>query len=51
MAIGSAGAKNAAFFAAQIIGRKDPDVAKRVKAHKKKMAEDVQRKADAMPQE
>jgi phosphoribosylaminoimidazole carboxylase PurE protein len=48
MAIGNAGAKNAAFFAAQIIGRKDPEVAKRLKTYKKKMADEIEQKAHAM---
>lgn len=48
MAIGNAGARNAAFFAAQIIARKDPGVAKRLKAHKRKMADEIEKKARAM---
>jgi phosphoribosylaminoimidazole carboxylase PurE protein len=48
MAIGNAGAKNAAFFAAQIIGRKDPEIAKRLKTYKKKMADEIEKKAHAM---
>jgi phosphoribosylamine---glycine ligase len=48
MAIGNAGARNAAFFAAQIIGRKDPRVAKRLKAYKKKMADEIEKKARTM---
>lgn len=48
MAIGNAGAKNAAFFAAQIIGRKDPEVAKRLKTYKKKMADEIEKKAHTM---
>jgi len=48
MAIGTPGAKNAAFFAAQIVGRKDPEVAKRLKTYKKKMAEEIEKKAQAM---
>jgi phosphoribosylamine--glycine ligase len=48
MAIGIAGAKNAAFFAAQIVGRKDPEVAKRLKTYKKKMADEIEEKAHAM---
>ncbi len=48
MAIGKAGAKNAGIFAAQIIGRKDMKVAKRLKDLKKKMAEEVGRKAKAL---
>ncbi|KPK43666.1 MAG: phosphoribosylaminoimidazole carboxylase [Nitrospira bacterium SM23_35] len=48
MAIGNAGARNAAFFAAQIIGRKNPEIAKRLKAYKKKMADEIEKKARAM---
>lgn len=48
MAIGKAGSKNAAIFSAQIIGLKDPKVAKRLKAFKKKIAEDVERKSKAL---
>ncbi len=48
MAVGSAGARNAAFFAAQIIGRKDPEVVKRLRDYKKKMADDIEKKARAM---
>lgn len=48
MAIGNAGARNAAFFAAQIIGRKDQELAKRLKAYKKRMADEVEKKARAM---
>jgi phosphoribosylamine--glycine ligase len=51
MAIGGAGARNAAFLAAQIIGRKDPQIARRLRAYKKKMADDIQQKADSMPNE
>jgi len=49
MAIGGAGARNAAFLAAQIIGRKDPEIAKRLRAYKKKLADDIQKKARSMP--
>ncbi len=45
MAVGKAGAKNAAIFAAQILQSKDPKLAKTLKAYKKKMAEDVLKKA------
>jgi len=45
MAIGKAGAKNAAIFAAQILAAKDQEIAKDLKAYKKKMAEDVLKKA------
>jgi phosphoribosylaminoimidazole carboxylase PurE protein len=40
MAIGRAGAKNAAILSAQIIGRKDPEVVKRLKDYRRKMAEE-----------
>jgi phosphoribosylaminoimidazole carboxylase PurE protein len=39
MAIGKAGAKNAAILSAQIIGRKDREIAKRLKEYKKKMSD------------
>lgn len=45
MAIGKAGAKNAAIFSAQIIGLKDAKIAKRLKEFKKKMAEEVEKKS------
>lgn len=45
MAIGDAGAKNAAVFAAQIIGRKDRMVNQRLREFKRAMAEDVEKKA------
>jgi len=45
MAIGKAGAKNAAILSAQIIGRKDPEVVKRLKDYRKKMAEEVEKKS------
>jgi len=48
MAIGKAGAKNAAILAAQIIARKDASVADRLKVYKKQMAEEVERKAKAL---
>jgi len=48
MAIGKAGAKNAAILAAQIIARKDAQVANTLKAYKKQMAEEVESKAKAL---
>jgi phosphoribosylamine--glycine ligase len=48
VAIGKAGAKNAAILAAQIIGRKEPAITKRLKEFKKKMAEEVEKKAKAL---
>jgi phosphoribosylamine--glycine ligase len=41
MAIGRAGAKNAAILSAQIIGRKVPEIALRLKDYKKKMAKEI----------
>jgi phosphoribosylaminoimidazole carboxylase PurE protein len=48
MAIGKAGARNAAIFSAQIIGRKNPEIAKRLKDYKKKIAEEVKKKAKTL---
>ncbi|MDI6890851.1 MAG: 5-(carboxyamino)imidazole ribonucleotide mutase [Thermodesulfovibrionales bacterium] len=45
MAIGKAGAKNAAILSARIIGRKDSEVAKKLKEYKKKMSEEVEKRA------
>jgi phosphoribosylaminoimidazole carboxylase PurE protein len=45
MAIGKAGAKNAAILSAQIIGRKYPEVVRRLKDYRKKMAEEVEKKS------
>jgi len=47
MAIGRAGAKNAAILSAQIISKKDSRVAQRLKEYKKKMSEEVEVKAKA----
>jgi phosphoribosylaminoimidazole carboxylase PurE protein len=44
MAIGRAGARNAAIFSAQIIGKKDSRVSKRLKEYKKKLSEEVETK-------
>ena len=48
MAIGKAGSKNAAILSAQIIGLKDPRVAKKLRAFKKKMAKEVEKKSKAL---
>ncbi len=48
MAVGKAGAKNAAIFAIEIIGRKNTRAAKQLKEYKKKMAEEVEKKAKAL---
>jgi 5-(carboxyamino)imidazole ribonucleotide mutase len=44
LAIGKAGARNAGLLAARIVARVDPIVAERVRAQRKKMAEDVEAK-------
>lgn len=48
MAVGKAGAKNAAILAAQIIGRKDRGVLKRLSAYRKKMAAEIEKKAKTL---
>ncbi|TAL23471.1 MAG: AIR carboxylase family protein, partial [Nitrospirae bacterium] len=48
MAVGKAGAKNAAIFTAEILGRKDAKIARKLKDYKKKMAEEVEKKAKAL---
>ncbi|MCX5716872.1 MAG: 5-(carboxyamino)imidazole ribonucleotide mutase [Nitrospirae bacterium] len=45
MAVGKAGAKNAAIFAAEIIGRKDVKIVRQLKEYKKRLGEEVERKA------
>ena len=45
MAVGKGGAKNAAIFAAQILGLNDSGIARALKDYKKKMAEEVVKKA------
>ncbi len=44
MAIGKAGAKNAGIFAAQIVARRSPEVAKRLLSYKKSLAEEMEAK-------
>lgn len=48
MAVGKAGAKNAAVFAGEIIARKDAGIAKKLKAYKETMAEEVEKKAETL---
>ncbi len=48
MAIGKSGAKNAAILSAQIIAGKDKRVAKKLRDIKKRMAEEVEKKARAL---
>jgi len=45
MAIGKAGAKNAAIFAVEILGIKDPVITSSLKDYRKKMASEVLKKA------
>jgi len=44
MAIGKAGAVNAAIFAAEILGTSDPDIARKLVAHKEELARAVTEK-------
>jgi phosphoribosylcarboxyaminoimidazole (NCAIR) mutase len=44
MAIGKAGAKNAALFAARILAIEDKGINAKLSAYKKKMAKDVEKK-------
>ena len=48
MAIGKAGAKNAALFAARILAIGDKGIGAKLSAHKKKMARDVEKKQDTI---
>ena len=48
MAVGTAGAKNAAIFAAEIIGRKDAKIVRQLKEYKKRLEDEVERKAKAL---
>jgi phosphoribosylamine--glycine ligase len=48
MAIGKPGAKNAAILAAQIIGRKVPAVAKKLREYKKALGAEVGKKAKSL---
>jgi phosphoribosylaminoimidazole carboxylase PurE protein len=48
MAIGKAGSKNAAIFAAQILARKDPRVAERLVAYKRELEKEVREKAKGL---
>ena len=45
VSIGKAGAKNAAILAVQIMARKDPELTKKLLAHRQKMAKEVEEKA------
>jgi 5-(carboxyamino)imidazole ribonucleotide mutase len=48
MGVGKAGASNAAILAAQILARSDPELAQRLHAHKKRLAEKVEQKDQAL---
>ena len=48
MAIGAAGAKNAAILAAQILGTSDTEIEARLEKFKKKLASEVEKKAEAL---
>jgi len=48
MAIGAAGAKNAAILSAQILATADPEIEARLEAFKKKLASQVAQKAEAL---
>ncbi len=48
LAIGRAGARNAGLLAARIVARSDPKVAERVRAQRRKMAEEVEAKDAAL---
>jgi len=48
MAIGAAGAKNAAILSAQILATADPEIEARIQAFKKKLAGQVAQKAEAL---
>jgi phosphoribosylaminoimidazole carboxylase PurE protein len=51
MAIGAAGAENAAIFAAQILALGDPKLKERLKRHKEELEGKVARQADRIPAE
>ncbi|HWR59439.1 MAG TPA: 5-(carboxyamino)imidazole ribonucleotide mutase [Thermodesulfovibrionales bacterium] len=48
MAVGKAGASNAAFFAARILGRKDRQIVKKLTAYRRKTALEIEKKAEAL---
>jgi phosphoribosylamine--glycine ligase len=48
VAVGKAGAKNAAHLALQIIARGDREMLKKLKAYRRKMARDVEKKAQKL---
>jgi len=51
MAIGAAGAKNAAIFAAQVLALSDPRLRERLQRHKQELEQDVAQQANQIPAE
>jgi phosphoribosylaminoimidazole carboxylase PurE protein len=51
MAVGAAGAKNAAIFAVQILALGDPKLKARLKRHKEELEENMEKQADQIPAE
>jgi phosphoribosylaminoimidazole carboxylase PurE protein len=51
MAIGSAGARNAAIFAAQVLALSDPKLKERLQRHKQELEQSVAQQADQLPAE
>ena len=51
MAIGRAGARNAAILAAQILALKSPQLKKALKGYKERLAQEVEKKAKALQKE
>ena len=49
MAVGAAGAQNAAIFAAQILALGDPKIKERLQRHKEELEEKVAQQADQIP--
>jgi len=49
MAVGAAGAQNAAIFAAQILALGDPKIKERLQRHKAELEEKVAQQADQIP--
>lgn len=48
MALGAAGAKNAALFAVQILAASDPSLQKKLRQHRKQQRDAIQKKAAAV---
>jgi 5-(carboxyamino)imidazole ribonucleotide mutase len=48
LSIGKSGARNAALLAVRILARADPELAERIRAHRRRMAEEVEAKDAAL---